>query len=135
MQNLKLLSIIGLTAFGSYIYSTTEIQSKWIVPAKYKTMKNPTDPKDKEGLAEGKALYAKQCSSCHGKKGLGDGSKAPELKGELGDFSSAEFQKQTDGELFYKMIEGRDDMPGFKKKIASDEDRWLVVNYLRTMKK
>lgn len=135
MQNLKLFTIIGITTFGSFLFAPTEIQSKWEVPAKYKTMKNPTDAKDKENIAEGKGLYAKQCSSCHGKKGLGDGSKAPELKGDLGDFSSASFQKQTDGELFYKMIDGRDDMPGFKKKIASDEDRWLVVNYLRTLKK
>lgn len=109
--------------------------SDWVVPANYKTMKNPTDPKDKENLAIGKSLYAKQCSSCHGSKGWGDGSKAPELKGDLGDFSTAGTQNQTDGELFYKITEGRDDMPGFKKKIPSDEDRWLVVNYLRTLAK
>jgi mono/diheme cytochrome c family protein len=98
-------------------------------------MKNPTDLKDKEGANEGKTLYAKQCSSCHGKKGLGDGTKAPDLKGDLGDFSSATTQNLTDGELFYKITEGRDDMPSFKKKIPEDEDRWLVVNYLRTLKK
>lgn len=134
MKNLKLLSIIGLTAFAMLSF-TILVQTKWEVPAKYKTMKNPTDPKDKESAAEGKALYAKQCVSCHGKKGLGDGSKAAELKGDLGDFSSSEFQKQTDGELFYKITEGRDDMKPFKKKIPEDEDRWLVVNFLRTLKK
>lgn len=135
MENLKLFTIIGLTTFGTFLFTTTDLQSKWVVPAKYKTMKNPTDAKDKDNIAEGKALYAKQCSSCHGKKGLGDGSKAPELKGDLGDFSAASTQKQTDGELFYKITEGRDDMPAFKKKIATDEDRWLVVNYLRSLKK
>jgi len=107
--------------------------SDWVVPAKYKTMKNPTDAKDKENLSIGKSLYAKQCSSCHGSKGWGDGSKAPELKGDLGDFSTAATQNQTDGELFYKITEGRDDMPSFKKKIPLDEDRWLVVNYMRTL--
>ncbi|MBK5193011.1 MAG: cytochrome c [Flavobacteriaceae bacterium] len=96
-------------------------------------MKNPTDAKDSENLSIGKSLYAKQCSSCHGKKGWGDGSKAPELKGDLGDFSTATTQNQTDGELFYKITEGRDDMPSFKKKIPLDEDRWLVVNYMRTL--
>jgi len=109
--------------------------SNWVVPAKYKTMKNPTDAKDKENLSIGKSLYAKQCSSCHGSKGWGDGSKAPELKGDLGDFSTAATQNQTDGELFYKITEGRDDMPSFKKKIPLDEDRWLVVNYIRTLSK
>ena len=98
-------------------------------------MKNPTNPKDKEGANEGKALYAKHCSSCHGKKGLGDGTKAPELKGDLGDFSSAESQKQTDGEMFYRITEGRDDMPSFKKKLDSEKDRWIIINYVRTLKK
>ena len=134
MQKFKILSLIGLASFMLFSF-TVLLQSKWEVPAKYKTMKNPTNPKDKEGMTEGKALYSKQCASCHGKAGLGDGSKAPELKGDLGNFSSAKFQSQTDGELFYKITEGRDDMPGFKKKIASDEDRWLVVNYIRTLKK
>lgn len=109
--------------------------STWVVPANYKTMKNPTDATDKENLKIGKELYTKHCSSCHGKSGLGDGSKASELNGDLGNFSSAKFQKQTDGELFYKLIDGRDDMPGFKKKLPSEEDRWLVINYIRTLKK
>lgn len=135
MRNLKLFTIIGLASFVLLSF-TVLVQSKaWEVPAKYKSMKNPTDFKDKEGANEGKALYAKQCSSCHGKKGLGDGSKAAELKGDMGDFSTPATQKQTDGELFYKITEGRGDMPSFKKKIADDEDRWLVINYVRTLKK
>jgi len=50
-----------------------------------------------------------------------------------GDFSMEEFQVQTDGEIFWKTTEGRDDMPTFKKKVPSDEDRWLMVNYIRTL--
>ncbi len=109
--------------------------STWVVPANYKTMKNPTDVIDKENLKIGKELYTKHCASCHGKNGFGDGSKASELNGDLGNFSSAKFQKQTDGELFYKLIDGRDDMPGFEKKLSIEEDRWLVINYIRTLKK
>jgi len=56
------------------------------------------------------------------------------MKGDLGDFSAEEFQEQTDGTLFYKMTNGRDDMPNFEKKIVDEEDRWLIVNYLRTLK-
>ena len=135
MKNLKLFTIIGLTSFLLLSF-TVLVQSKiWEVPAKYKSMKNPTDASDKDNMVEGKALFAKQCSSCHGKKGLGDGSKAEELKGDLGDFSTAATQKQTDGELFYKISEGRDDMPSFKKKIPNEEDRWLVVNFVRSLKK
>ena len=96
-------------------------------------MKNPTDPK--VDLSIGKNLYSKHCKSCHGAEGYGDGPKAKEMNGDLGDFSSREFQKQTDGALFYKTTIGRDDMPEFTKKLPNDEDRWLIVNYMRTLKK
>lgn len=103
----------------------------WVVPAKYQTMKNPTDPK--VDLAIGKLLYSKHCKSCHGRAGYGDGPKADEMKGDLGDFSTEEFQAQSDGTLFYKTTTGRDDMPRFSKKIPDHEDRWLIVNYIRTL--
>ena len=52
----------------------------------------------------------------------------------LGDFSSKEFQAQSDGALFYKRYIGRDDMPNFEKKM-SEEDMWLTVHFIRTLKK
>ena len=67
-------------------------------------MKNPTDPK--KDLNVGKSLFDKHCKSCHGKAGLGDGPKANEVNGDLGDFSSKKFQSQSDGALFYKSYIG-----------------------------
>ena len=105
--------------------------NRWVVPSKYIAMKNPTD--SKVDLSIGKNLYSKHCKSCHGAEGYGDGSKANEMNGDLGDFSSEEFQNQSDGALFYKTTMGRDDMPEFTKKLPEDEDRWLIVNYMRTL--
>ena len=132
MKIFKLITIVSAFAFVLYSF-TTVVQEKWVVPEKYVNMKNPTDPKT--DLNVGKSLYDKHCKSCHGKEGYGDGPKANEMKGDLGDFSSAEFHKQTDGELFYKTSFGRDDMPEFTKKMPDDEDRWLIVNYMRKLKK
>jgi len=133
---MKKHTIVLLLATSVALYSFTLVyQSKeWVVPETAKKVKNPTDKSSKEDLAIGKSLYAKHCQSCHGKEGYGDGPKAKELKGEVGDFSTAEFQSQTDGALFYKMTTGRDDMPAFDKKIPDAEDRWLIVNYIRTLK-
>ena len=61
----------------------------------------------------------------------GDGKKAASLDTEIGDFSEAAFKDQTDGTLYYKTFFGRDDMPGFNKKIADENDKWLVVNYIK----
>jgi mono/diheme cytochrome c family protein len=104
------------------------------VPDNAKNMKNPV-ASNAESIADGKTLYSTHCKSCHGAKGLGDGSKAATLKTEPGNFSSADFQVQTDGAIFYKTSEGRDDMPSFKKKIADKDDIWSIVNYVRTLKK
>ena len=131
MKTIKIFTILGIFSFLFFSF-TTIIQDKWVVPAKYVTMKNPVPAKTDAAI--GKSLYDKHCKSCHGKEGYGDGTKADGLKGDLGDFSSPEFQKQTDGALFYKTSFGRDDMPEYTKKMPDDEDRWLVVNYMRTLK-
>ncbi len=105
----------------------------WNAPAASASKANPQ--KGPASISNGKALFAKHCQSCHGKSGMGDGTKASELKTEPGDFSKGGFQSQSDGSIFYKISEGRDDMPSFKKKIADANDVWDVVNYLRTLKK
>ncbi len=130
MKTMKFFLPIAAISLVLYAFNTPP-QEEWVVPEEYVNMKNPTDPN--VDLAIGKALYRKHCQSCHGKEGYGDGPKAGEQKGDLGDFSTAEYQSQTDGELFYKTSFGRNDMPEYTKKMPDDEDRWLIVNYMRTM--
>jgi mono/diheme cytochrome c family protein len=107
-------------------------QEPWKVPVKYEKMKNPySKAADTEKI--GRILYAKHCKSCHGSKGKGDGKKAASLDTPVGDFSSPSFKNQTDGSLYYKTFFGRDEMPSFKKKIVDEEEKWLIVNYMRTL--
>ena len=106
-------------------------QDKWEVPAKYKTMENEFAGDDEDGIGE--ELYMQHCRSCHGKEGYGDGTKASGLDTPIRDFTSEEVQAQTDGELYYKSFIGRDEMPNFEKKISDEEDRWMVINYLRSL--
>lgn len=105
----------------------------WVVPDKANKTPNPVKA-DAESIATGKGLWTKHCASCHGKKGMADGSKSATLKTHPGDFTKADFQKQTDGAIFYKTSEGRGDMPSFKKKIEDPDDIWSLVNYIRTLK-
>jgi mono/diheme cytochrome c family protein len=106
----------------------------WTIPAKYKSMKNPNAGDENLTKTVGKALWAKHCKSCHGNLGLGDGPKAPGLKTPMDKFNEAAFQAGTDGEIYYKSIIGRDEMPNFEGKIPDEEGRWAVVNYIRTLK-
>jgi mono/diheme cytochrome c family protein len=125
--------ITGFIAF-SFNLRMNDQNKPWPVPEAAKNKKN-TVATDAASIAAGKVLWNTHCKSCHGAKGLGDGTKAAQLKTEPGDFSKADAQSQTDGALFYKLSEGRDDMPAFKKKIADEEDRWNLVNFIRTLKK
>jgi mono/diheme cytochrome c family protein len=131
MKSLKLIFVSMLIMF---ISASLVAQPKpWVVPANFKTMKNPVAAGDVSTKA-GLALYTKNCASCHGKAGLGDGVKARSLKQFPGDFSKADYQKQSDGDLFYKTKFGRDEMPKYDGKLA-DDDMWNIVNYMRTLKK
>ncbi|MDH4091648.1 MAG: cytochrome c [Cyclobacteriaceae bacterium] len=128
--------VIGLLLTSAFLYSFTFFQEKkpWVVPDKYEKMANPVKA-DAESLKTGKALWTKHCQSCHGKTGLGDGTKAAQLDTEVDDLTSAEVQKQSDGAMFYRTQEGRDDMPSFKKKIPEEDDIWALVNFMRSLAK
>jgi mono/diheme cytochrome c family protein len=131
MKTLKLC--IVSSAFMLLSISLVAQTKPWVVPANYKTMKNPIAMSDASTKA-GMALYVKTCTPCHGKTGLGDGVKSKSLKTPMNNFTIAEFQNQTDGEHFYKTKTGRGDMTKYEGKL-SDEDIWNLVNYTRTLKK
>jgi len=131
---MKTLKLLFAGAAVIMLSATLVAQPKpWVVPANFKSMKNPVATGDASTKA-GLALYTKNCASCHGKTGLGDGVKARALKDFPGDFSKADFQGQNDGDLFFKTKTGRGEMPKYEGKL-SDTDIWNTVNFMRTFKK
>lgn len=106
----------------------------WPVPKAASARKNPV-PSGPDSLTQAKELYEKNCLMCHGQAGDGKGPGAKALPIPPGNFTDAHMMKEmTDGEIFYKISEGRMPMPGFKTKL-SDEQRWHLVNYLRSFAK
>ncbi len=134
MKTLKsYLTLVAVTTFviALFVAFSSPPQDDWEVPAEYVNLENKYAGGDEDDI--GRDLYMKHCKSCHGKEGYGDGSKAGELETEMRDLTWEEVQAQTDGELFYKSIIGRDEMPNYEKKIPNEEDRWLLINFLRTL--
>jgi len=127
-------SIVIFIAAASFTTYQTEQPKPWPVPDKNSKMANPVKS-DASSISTGKELWVKHCQSCHGKTGKGDGTKAAKLDTHPGDFTMASVQSETDGDWFYKISEGRKDMPSFKKKIPDADDIWSIVNYMRTFKK
>jgi len=131
---MRILKLFFVNAAVLLLSSTLVAQTKpWVVPANFKSMKNPVAMSDASVLA-GQTLYNKTCAACHGKTGVGDGPKSKSLKTPMNNFSKAEFQNQTDGEHFYKTKTGRGEMTKYEGKL-SDDDIWNIVNYMRKFKK
>ena len=128
MMSFILLSSFTL-AFSQIVFSQKKEEWKSL-PAADKKL-NPLKP-DLAGIAAGKSLYTKECFSCHGKTGKGDGSAAVALGKSPGDLSSAMTQAHTDGALLWKIQTGKPPMPSYQKKL-SEVQVWQLINYIRTL--
>ena len=126
---MRLTTVFFTVALLAFVNKTID-QKPWPVPDAAKNKANPVKS-DVASIASGKELYNQYCKSCHGTKGKGDETIAAQLDTGCGDFTTATFQAQTDGTIFYKTAEGRKDMPSFKKKIPDADNIWAVVNYMR----
>jgi mono/diheme cytochrome c family protein len=108
----------------------------WSAPAEARARSNPV-PASPEALARGKALYQRHCLKCHGEKGRGDGSAARYGAEPASDLTAAELPL-NEGEVFWKISTGRKSgpevlMPAFSKDIPKEEDRWMVVHFVRAL--
>jgi mono/diheme cytochrome c family protein len=128
----------GLTLFVMAIAAlffagwATAHDKDWPVPADAAKVKNPIAPTP-DNLAAAKAIYMDKCANCHGEKGAGDGPEADMYTPAPASFTDVHMMSEmTDGEIFWKMTEGRKPMPSFKKQLT-DEQRWQLVNYVRTL--
>lgn len=106
-------------------------EEEWKAPARAAKKTNPV-PADEKSIAAGKAVYIKECLSCHGTAGKGDGPASVSLDRSPGDLSKTKMWEQTDGALFWKITTGKKPMASYEK-ILSDEQRWQVINYARTL--
>jgi mono/diheme cytochrome c family protein len=104
--------------------------AEWEAPAWADTLVN-TAPKDSAALATAQNLYLKNCASCHGKNGAGDGPMARTMSPRPENFQKDEdFARESDGSVFWKISQGKKPMPSWKDELSAEEI-WLLVNHLR----
>jgi mono/diheme cytochrome c family protein len=126
------LTLIAIVFFNASLV-LAQHSTPWNVPNSAKEKKNLYAP-DNSSIARGMKSYKSECMSCHGKEGKGNGTNAMKINKIVADLTSDYVQNQTDGELFWKISEGRSPMP-LAKKTLTDDQRWDVINYIRTFKK
>jgi mono/diheme cytochrome c family protein len=116
---------------GTEFVTLASAATKWDVPASAEARQNPV-PADAKAIAAGKSSFDHNCTACHGTSGKGDGPAAPYLQTHPGNLSDPGMWKYSDGNLFYKITEGRSPMPTYRTMLT-DEQRWQVVDYIRTL--
>jgi mono/diheme cytochrome c family protein len=104
----------------------------WNVPPEANALRNPA-PMNAQTLAAARQLYVANCQKCHGVNG--DGKVPPGAtyfySTKPTNFTDARLvDSMSDGEIFWKMTNGRKPMPVFKNKL-SDEQRWELVDLIR----
>jgi len=129
---LALLGLFLLFTFSLAVLAEGAAREPWVAPARYVRKKNRV-PADQASIDRGRQLYLKNCLSCHGLQGRGDGPAASGLDVHPGNLTDAKrMAAQSDGELYFKIRTGRRPMPTFRKTLKSKEI-WDVVNYVRTL--
>lgn len=100
----------------------------WMAPQEAAEMKTPI-ALEAESVRKGREIYLDKCAACHGDnaEGLEVGEtglemETPNLKQRL--------KTHSDGDFFWKINEGRGQMPSFKDEL-SDEEKWYIINYIK----
>lgn len=98
----------------------------WIVPDEAAAASNPSEY-TLENVKLGKAIYTKNCKSCHGDPGKNNPLALVPMPV---DMASEKMQANSEGALFYKISKGKGVMPPFESTIP-EADRWLLVNFIQ----
>jgi mono/diheme cytochrome c family protein len=127
-----LFGLILVAGLGVGLWLLAHGKDDWAVPDEAKKMKNPVAATP-ASLAAGKVLYMNDCAQCHGEQGKGDGTEAMMYDPPPADLTEAHMMNSMpDGEIFWKISEGRKPMPSFKKRFT-EEQRWQLVNFVRSL--
>lgn len=135
MKNKKFLPTVAIMMVMGFLFLgfNSHAQVKWVAPASADKIVNPLKG-DANKVESGKKLYKVLCVVCHGPKGKGDGVGGSGLTPKPTNLTTAEFQGQSDGAIFWKIQTGRSPMASYETALPENK-RWEIINYIRTLKK
>ncbi len=85
-------------------------------------------------VAHGKELFEKNCQTCHGATGMGDGPLGASLNPKPRNFHDAGYMSgRPDDSLFASVKYGKSQMPAWGAQGMSDQDIHDAIAYVRTL--
>ena len=101
------------------------LSQDWLVPRDQSALPNPSEY-NLENIKKGKEIYSRNCQSCHGDPGKNN----PLALNPLPiDIASDRMHANSEGDMFYKITNGRGIMPPFEASLSEDE-RWKLINFI-----
>jgi mono/diheme cytochrome c family protein len=120
--------LMGLWAFD---FSASAHEGHRHSPASAKKMKSPLAATD-ENIDAGRALYNRNCASCHGEDGNAKTDVAEAMKVKPADLTGHAMHGITDGEIYWVITHGikTSGMPALSAKTRPNE-RWQMALYVK----
>ncbi|MGA7906043.1 MAG: cytochrome c [Candidatus Sulfotelmatobacter sp.] len=129
-----LISLLPLSAQQAQTPQKVTPPSYSAIPAEAAKQANPVKSSP-ESLTRARKWWTMDCAMCHGKDGDGKGDVATSMKLTVVNFTDPSTLKdRTDGEIYYIIKNGHQDMPPEGERIKPD-DGWDLVNYVRSLSK
>lgn len=121
----------SLVGVGLMVLATSGLLSYQALRPSGIPQRSPIPPTE-QSLRAGSRLYRAHCAVCHGPEGRGDGPAAPSLVPRPADLRR--MARATDAAVYIRITEGLAGtaMPAFRN-VLTEEERWHVVNYVRTL--
>jgi mono/diheme cytochrome c family protein len=120
----------AISILAAVLTCAAAAQEHWSAPAAAAKRRNPI-PTDAASLEQGRQLFKQNCIVCHGAEGRGDGPAATSLKPHPADLAMMAGH-HPDGDLAWKIANGRGAMPAWNKTLSEDQI-WMLVNYIKTL--
>lgn len=129
-----LLVIVSAYAQQSSTPAQPKVTAYSAIPVEAARQENPVKATP-ESLTRAKKWWTLDCVMCHGKDGNGKGETAQDMKLTIADFTDpGTLKDRTDGELYYIIKNGHNEMPPEGPRIKPEEG-WDLVNYIRSLSK
>ena len=101
-----------------------------------KGLKNPFNGQMSAEVIElGRTKFETYCAVCHGYEGKGDGPVSVKMAVKPPTLLSEKVVGYNDGRLFHIITDGQGVMSSYAYQMTDPNDRWAIVNYVRSLQK